>query len=174
MAFLPIEDVFTVAYRLAIRAGAPHHDAEDAAGLTVEELLGRPDITRALVGLRVRSRFVDVVRRNGVSPLPVGLPRETINETGETDLGDLLLAQVPDPSSGPDALPGLDTGRALRALPPRQREVLDACYLRGHSPREAARALGVTRQTMNETRRLALRRARTVLDPSGACLPGGS
>lgn len=88
--------------------------------------------------------------KRGGKERPLSLDR-AVAPNGEVTLGELL----PDPSpSGPEM--GLDLGRALKLLTPRQRKVA-AGYLAGKQVKGIAAQLGISRDTVNEDRKAILR-----------------
>jgi RNA polymerase sigma-70 factor (ECF subfamily) len=71
------------------------------------------------------------------------------------------------PSSGPDPVVRLGVEEALFALPVADREVLVRCDLLGHTPSEAAEAMGVTANALRVRLHRARRRFREAYGDAG-------
>lgn len=78
-----------------------------------------------------------------------------------------LLPEVPTGDGIDDALQALLIQEALERLSPDHREVIEECFLRGRSVREAAARLGVPVGTVKSRTHYALRALRLVLQEMG-------
>lgn len=130
------------------RAGLPPDEAEDMVQdvlLAIHLKRDSWDAARPLgpwLAAISRNRLIDALRRRGGRPAP--LPLELVAET---------LASGP----GLEAEQAQDLDRLLERLPQRQRAVVEAVSIQGHSAGEAARQLRMSEVAVRVTLHRALK-----------------
>ena len=98
-----------------------------------------------------------------IAQMPVSLEKP-VGDEDESELGDFLADDtVEEPfETATENLQRQDVQRALNALPPRERQVIELRYgLRGHEPltlEEVGRAFGVTRERIRQIETATLRK----------------
>jgi RNA polymerase sigma-70 factor (ECF subfamily) len=105
-----------------------------------------------------RNLAIDVYRRRGVRPQPIGASSDT----------DLILDQMPDPEMNVQEevytrLKTQQVQNALTALPPEQRQVIELAYFYGMTRQEIADATGEALGTIHTRARLGLQKLREEL-----------
>ncbi|BBH69114.1 RNA polymerase sigma factor [Actinoplanes sp. OR16] len=134
-------------------AGGNRQTAEDLLQETMirvwrhlDNLPPEPEQTRRWLFTVARNVAIDAIRRRQVRPAEVSLP-------------DALPEAGPDATSG--AVVAVDTLKfALGSLSGPHRRILDELYLRGRTPDETARLLGVPIGTVKSRAHYALRSLR--------------
>ncbi len=127
----------------------------------VQSLGREPEPAEVAEELKMTVQEVREILR--IAQMPVSLEKP-VGDEDESELGDFLADDtVEEPfETATENLQRQDVQRALNALPPRERQVIELRYgLRGHEPltlEEVGRAFGVTRERIRQIETATLRK----------------
>lgn len=110
-----------------------------------------------LLGI-VHHRCIDLLRQRGARPQTVSWTLESADRPDRSDVWEEVAQR----------LTREDLQRALRELPPRQRETIELAFFRGYTHAEIADQLGLPIGTVKGRIRLGLQALRGLLVASGA------